>query len=103
MLDHAETSGSRAMLCAAGPSPANCRLPTIASQVTPYSRGVASRLPRLAENTSAALSAVTPTTAAVIVLSTGKAVFPAPRRVASRIPIAAGTEGTARAMTAVAG
>ena len=32
-------------------------LPTLASQVTPYSRGVASRWPRLAENTMAALSA----------------------------------------------
>jgi hypothetical protein len=47
---------------------------------------VASRCPRLAENTIAAVSAAIPTTALAIVLRTGTAVLPAPGWTASRIP-----------------
>ena len=65
---------------------------TYASQVTPYSRGVASRCPRLAEKTSAPVSAATPTTALATVLRTGTAVRPAPGCNASRMPSIAVTE-----------
>src|ERR1700751_5524370 len=84
-------SGSAAMLRAAGPvAVPNCSLVTGAAQATPYSRGGASKSPRLALNPSAALSPTTPTAVAAIADRTGTAVRPAPRCSANRTPVAAG-------------
>src|SRR5580704_5462837 len=95
--DQAAMSGSAAMLRAAGAVDVpNCSLVTSASQATPYSRGVASRYPRLALNPSPALSPTTPRAAAAIADRTGTAVRPAPRCSASRSPIATGTDDTER-------
>src|SRR5579871_3682700 len=65
--DQAAMSGSAAMLRAAGAVDVpNRSLVMSASQVTPYSRGVASKYPRLALNPRAALSPMTPTAVAAI-------------------------------------
>jgi hypothetical protein len=60
--------------------------------VTPYSRGLVSRCPRLAEKTSAPVSAATPTTALATMLRTGTAVRPAPGCNAIRMPSMAGAK-----------
>ena len=101
--DQAAMSGSAAMLRAAGAVDVpNCSLVTSASQATPYSRGVASRYPRLALNPSAALSPTTPTAVAAIADRTGTAVRPAPRCSANRTPVAAGTDRTERVAASTA-
>ena len=95
-------SGSRATLAAAADIEAFCTLATNASHCSPYSRGVASRLTRLAANITPALSPAIPTAAAPTVVRTGTAVRPAPRCSASLPPSATVTGLASRAAAGAA-